>query len=298
MAKLPESDSAVDGMVLHFWGVRGTLPVPGKNTVRYGGNTNCITLTIAGKHFFIFDAGTGIKELSNYLVEENKLPIHASIFISHPHYDHINGIPFFIPFYNEGNVFDIYGTTHGDHNIEKLIAGQMDNVYFPTTISSFGAKLNFHNLMEETFKIDDVEIKTIFLNHPGRCIGFKVKYQDKFFCYITDNELYLLDCELYKQPDVDRLIAFIHDTDFVVIDTTFTTDEEYEGKKKWGHSCVSRVIDVADKAKVKTICLFHHDPSQLDDDIDAKLKLAQTLLKERNSATTCIAAHEGQIISI
>jgi phosphoribosyl 1,2-cyclic phosphodiesterase/ActR/RegA family two-component response regulator len=280
-------------MVVQFWGVRGTFPVPGRNTIRYGGNTNCVTLCIAKRYFFIFDAGTGIKSLSNYLLAENKLPISAKIFITHPHYDHINGIPFFVPLYMPGNEFEILGTNHGDESIENLISNQMDSVYFPITIKEFAAKLSFRNLGEESFYIDSLHIKSILLNHPGRCLGFRVEHKDRSFCYITDNELYLESSPHYNQHEVDRLIHFIQGTDFLVIDCTYT-DEEYLKRVGWGHSCVSRVIDVADKADVKVMCLYHHSPDEFDLDIDLKLSQAKSLLKSRKSKTRCIAAREGE----
>lgn len=284
-------------MVIQFWGTRGTLPVPGKNSVRYGGNTNCVTLSVSHKYFFIFDAGTGIKELSNYLIKENKTPVNAKIFISHPHYDHINGLPFFAPLYMKGNDFEIMGTNHGDMSIEKLLANQMDSVYFPITMKEFSANIKFRNLSEESFNIDDLHVQTIMLNHPGRCLGYRIEHKNKSFCYITDNELYLEDSPHYSQFEVDRLIHFINETDLLVIDTTYT-DEEYQRKTGWGHSCVSRVVDIADKAKVKTLCLYHHDPDQFDEEIDLKLKHAISLLKSRSSKVHCIAAAEGDIISI
>jgi phosphoribosyl 1,2-cyclic phosphodiesterase len=280
-------------MLIRFWGTRGSLPVPGKKTTRYGGNTNCVTLNFAKNVFFIFDAGTGLKELSNHLVKENKFPLSAKVFITHPHYDHINGIPFFAPFYQEDNRFEIFGTNHNDYNIKDLIAGQMDTVYFPVTMQEFQSTLTFRTLEEEKFNCEGMEISTIILNHPGRCLGYRVQNNKKSFCYITDNELYLENDELFKQEDVERLVDFIKDSDFLVMDSTYNTDCEYEKKLNWGHSCVSRVIDVADKANVKTLCLFHHDPDQYDKQIDEKLKNAKTLLKARGSKTRCIAAHEG-----
>jgi phosphoribosyl 1,2-cyclic phosphodiesterase/CheY-like chemotaxis protein len=284
-------------MAIHFWGSRGTLPVPGEKTIKFGGNTNCVTLTIGNKYFFIFDAGTGIKELSNHLLKENKFPLTAKIFISHPHYDHINGIPFFVPLYMKGNAFEILGTRHSDIGIEKLLADQMDSVYFPITMKEFGAQITFKNLCEETFNIDNLEISTILLNHPGKCLGYRVSYKNKTFCYVTDNELYLEDSPHYNQFDVDKLINFIKDADVLVIDATYT-DEEYLKKIGWGHSAVSRVVDVADKANVKQLCLFHHDPDQFDSEIAAKLKFAKNLLKERGSKVVCVASVEGTTITI
>jgi phosphoribosyl 1,2-cyclic phosphodiesterase/ActR/RegA family two-component response regulator len=284
-------------MTIQFWGVRGTLPVPSKNSLKYGGNTNCVTLSFAKKQFFIFDAGTGIKALSNDLIKHHVSPISAKIFITHPHYDHINGLPFFVPLYMPGNDFEILGTNHGEISIGKLISDQMDSVYFPITIKEFSAKLTFRNLKEETIQIQDLEIQTILLNHPGRCIGYRVQYKDKSFCYITDNELYLENHEHNNQFEVDRLIQFIQGTDVLVIDTTYS-DEEYLKKIGWGHSCVSRVVDIADKAKVKLLCLYHHDLDEFDKDIDLKLKHAKELLRLRRSKTKCIAPREGSKIII
>lgn len=284
-------------IIVGFYGVRGTLPVPGPKTVRYGGNTNCVTLRIANKHFLIFDAGTGIKALSDALLSENNFPMKAKIFITHPHYDHINGIPFFVPLYMKGNQFDIYGTRHGELGIETLLNNQMENVYFPVTMKEFIADKSFHDISEETFQIEDLRIQTILLNHPGRCIGFRIDYQKKSFCYVTDNELYLENSPHYSKHEVGRLINFIKDADLALIDATYS-DEEYAKKVGWGHTCVSRVVEVADKANVKLLGLYHHDLNQFDDDIDLKLKQAQALLEKLNSKTKCIAPAEGSTLII
>lgn len=283
-------------IVVQFWGVRGTLPVSGKQNVRYGGNTSCITLNFK-KHFFIFDAGTGIKSLSTYLEQQGKKPISAKIFISHSHHDHINGFPFFAPLYSKDNRFEIFGTPHGDVDIKQILSQQMNSIYFPITLRELLATLTFRNLSEETFEIDDVTVKTIFLNHPGRCLGYRIQYQNKSFCYITDNELPLENSPDFNPNDVDKLIQFIHGADIVVMDTTYS-DKEYLCKIHWGHSSVSRVIDIVDAAKVKLVCLFHHDPDQTDKEIDEKLAYAKALLKKRRSKTKCIAPSDGDKLYI
>jgi phosphoribosyl 1,2-cyclic phosphodiesterase len=284
-------------ITIQFWGVRGTLPVPGQKSLRYGGNTNCVTLTVAKKHFFIFDAGTGIKELSNHLVEKKMFPLSAKIFITHPHYDHINALPFFLPLFVSGNEFEIFGASQDDKSIEELISSQMNSVYLPFTMNEFAAKLAFRNVNEEEFSIGDVGVRTMLLNHPGKCLGYRIQYKNKSFCYITDNELYMESHAHYNQFELDRLINFIKETDVLVIDSTYT-DEQYQTKNNWGHSCISRVVDVSDKAKVKLLCLFHHDPEQTDKDIDMKLAFAKQLLAERGSSVVCIAPHEGEKIVI
>jgi phosphoribosyl 1,2-cyclic phosphodiesterase/ActR/RegA family two-component response regulator len=281
-----------ESITIQFWGVRGTLPVPGKLTTVYGGNTNCVTLSFAKKQFFIFDAGTGIKELSNHLLKEKKFPMSAKIFISHPHYDHINGFPFFVPLYMKGNEFEILGANHGTAGIQKLISDQMECVYFPITMKEFAANLTFRNLAEESFDIDDLHIQTMLLNHPGRCLGYRIQHKDKSFCYITDNEIYLEDSPQHNQFEVDRLVHFINEASFVVMDATYT-DAEYKQKMGWGHSSLSRVVEIADKANVKTLCLYHHDPDQFDKDIDLKLAEANAILKARKSKMHCVAAREG-----
>jgi CheY-like chemotaxis protein len=285
-------------MTIHFWGVRGTLTVAGAKSVRYGGNTNCIVLNIANKQNFIFDAGSGIKELSNYLLKQGKFPYKAKIFISHPHYDHINGIPFFVPLYMKGNEFEFLGADQGSIKLEEYLSKHMDSVFFPVTMDEFQSTVKFHSLTEETLMIDDIRVDTMLLNHPGRCLGYRVEYKGTIFCYITDNELYLKDDkQRYNAEEEDRLIRFVRNADVLIIDSTYT-DKEYPRKVGWGHSPLSNVVDVADRAQVKLLCLHHHDPDQNDDDIDAKLAQAQALLAERKSKTKCIAPHEGDELVI
>jgi ribonuclease BN (tRNA processing enzyme) len=197
----------------------------------------------------------------------------------------------------QGNEFEILGANDGDITVDKLVSNQMDSVYFPVTTKEFAAKITYRNLGEEEFNVDDLQVTTMLLNHPGRCLGYKIQYKNKSFCYVTDNELISKDAPHYDQLEVDRLIKFISNANVLIIDATYT-DEEYAKKTGWGHSSISQVVDLADKAKVRLLCLFHHDPDQTDDDIDAKLNFAKSLLKERNSRTICIAPHEGDELSI
>ncbi len=279
-------------VIVRFWGVRGTLAVPGANSVRYGGNTNCVTLEFPDNNLFIFDAGSGIKELSRFFIKQHRTPVSAKIFITHPHWDHINGIPFFVPFYVQGNEFEIFGSNHHSISLENLISDQMNSVYFPVTLKEFAAKVTFHSLSEEQFNIGDIHIQTILLNHPGRCLGYKVTYKDKVFSYITDNEIYFEDSPSYNEFNHHKLQQFIEGSDLLIMDATYS-DKEYVHKMHWGHSCVSRVVDMADAAKIPLLALYHHDPDQFDVDIDNKLAFAQARLKERNSSTICICPSEG-----
>ena len=279
-----------DKIDLSFWGVRGTLPVPGEHSLRYGGNTSCVTIEFARGDFLIFDAGSGIKALSDWFMGLGKRKLEAKIFFSHPHWDHINALPFFVPLYLQGNAFEIFGPRHGDITIHQLISAQMDGVYFPITIQEFASSVSFRDLHEEVLEFGGITMRTMLLKHPGQCLGYRVEYKNRSICYITDNELFLeSDEENYDPFYVKRLVKFIEGTDALITDTTYTDEEYANGKSGWGHSCVSQVVDLADKAQVKTLYLFHHDPDQTDDDIEAKLKTARMMLEERGSSVICKA---------
>ncbi len=281
-----------DPLNMTFWGVRGTLPVSGQRSLRYGGNTPCVSLEFPKRQFFIFDGGSGIKNLGDALMAEQRQRISAKIFISHPHWDHINAIPFFAPLYVQGNEFEILGANQGDATMRELISAQMDGVYFPITLTEFGSRTYFHDLEEETLEVDGVEVKSMLLSHPGKCLGYRVNYNGRSFCYITDNEMYLESNEHHSPHYESKLAKFCEGADALVTDTTYT-DEEYVDHVGWGHSCVSKVVDLAVAAKVKKLYLFHHDPDQTDDDIDVKLEQAKQAVSERNAETEVVAPAEG-----
>jgi phosphoribosyl 1,2-cyclic phosphodiesterase/CheY-like chemotaxis protein len=276
---------------IRYWGVRGTLPVPGAKSLRYGGNTSCVSLEFGNEGLFIFDAGSGIKELSNALMTR-KGRITGRIFISHPHWDHINGLPFFAPLYVQGNEFVIHGAAQGGLDMRELISAQMEQPYFPVTVREFGANVYFNNLREERVILDGVSVQTMLLRHPGNCLGYRVELRGGSFCYITDNELYPEHLPQYDEHQEQRLIGFLSGADVLVADSTY--DEfSYPKRVDWGHSSVKRVAEIAHKAGVRELHLFHHDPDQTDDDIDHKLAEAREVLKALNSKTRVIAPAEG-----
>ena len=286
-----------DWIQLTFCGVHGTLPVPSKLTTKYGGNTSCVTLEFSRDNLFIFDAGTGIKLLSDHILQEKRPLPKAKIFISHPHWDHINALPFFASLYKQGNEIEICGPSQGDVNMRAMISGQMDGVYFPIKIKEFSASLSFRDLKEEVIEVDGIKIKTMLLNHPGHCLGYRVEYKDRSICYITDNELYPESSPHYNQFYVENLENFIKETDALIIDAAYQ-DDEYESKIDWGHSPISQVVDLAHRARVINLYLFHHDLDQTDADIDAKLKTAKTILTRHNSQIQVIAPKEKQTFKI
>ena len=286
-----------DRIDMRFWGVRGTLPVSGKKYLKYGGNTSCVTLEFPREQFFIFDGGSGIKNLGDWIVAQQRKGLIAKIFISHPHWDHINSFPFFSPLYKQGNEVEVLGANQGDITMREMVSAQMEGVYFPITFSQFASRVYFHDLEEEKLIVDDIQVKTKLLSHPGKCLGYRVEYNGRSICYITDNEMFVETSEFYNPHYEKRLADFVRGTDALITDCTYT-DEEYMTKEGWGHSCISKVVNLADVAEVKNLYLFHHDPDQTDDDIDIKLDIAQGMLKKRKSKTKCLAPMEGEAFKV
>ena len=286
-----------DEITLDFWGVRGTLPVPGHNSLRYGGNTSCVTLRFQKERLFIFDAGTGIKVLSDYMAKLYKGKISGKLFISHSHWDHINAIPFFAPLYKPGNEFEICGPAQGNVTVMDMVSAQMDDVYFPITINEFGARVYFQDLREDSYELDGIEVQTMMLSHPGYCLGYRINYKGRSICYITDNEMFPEDHDYHDDAYNKKLENFVRGADALITDSTYF-DEEYTPKAGWGHSCLSEVTRLAHNAEVKVLYLFHHDPDQSDDDIDRKLETVNNALLKLNSKTVCLAPTESSTFKL
>ena len=282
-----------DTIDMTFWGVRGTLPVSGEKSLKYGGNTSCVSLEFPRGQFFIFDGGSGIKPLGNALMAEHRRRIKATFFISHPHWDHINALPFFAPLYIQGNEFEILGAHQGDLSMVELISAQMAAPYFPITLSEFGARVYFRDLKEGEIEVDGIRVRTKLLSHPGRCLGYRVEYGGRSICYVTDNEMFLKESPYYNWHYLEKLAEFCAGTEVLITDSTYT-DEEYKTKEGWGHSCISEVAKLAHNANVKTLYLFHHDPDQNDDAIDDKFRVTGQMLAKMKSKTKCLAPREGQ----
>ena len=290
---LPQVRRIVEDLVeVTFWGVRGTLPVPGHRALRYGGNTTCVSLEFPRGPLFVFDAGTGIKELSDHLIRHGRARLPTTIFITHPHWDHINALPFFGPLYLQGAEVQICGPRQDDRGIRDVISAQMDDVYWPITIKEFAASTSFRDLEEEQLSVEGIRVKTKFLSHPGTCLGYRIEYAGRSICVITDNELFLESSAQYDAHYVKRLTEFVSGTEALSTDCSYFDEDYAERRVGWGHSCVTQVAELAHRADVKNLYLIHHDPSQSDEDIDAKLEQACGVLEKLGSKTTCMAPSE------
>lgn len=280
-------------MKVTFWGTRGSTPRPGKETLKYGGNTSCVSLEMTRDRLFIFDAGTGIIDLGRSLAAAKKRR-KVNLFISHPHWDHIQGLPFFQPLYQQGYEVVVHGTRQGKLSLREVVSGQMETVYFPIAVKEFASHVYYRELTEGDFEIEDVQVRTISLHHPGMTLGYLVKGPGgKTVAYITDNELALSGDEHGRR----RLVAFVADADILIHDSHYL-DDEYPQYVGWGHSALSTVLKMAADAKVKRLYLYHHDPYHNDETVAAKEAFGRRFFAERGLKIECLAAAEGHSISI
>ena len=289
--KMVRAIQSSDRFDLYFWGVRGTLPVSGRNTLKYGGCTSSISLRIGLDRHFIFDAGTGLRNLSRHLMVNESGQFNGRLFITHPHWDHLNCIPFFEPLYQEGNHIYLMGPPHEGHSFRSLLEGQMNGIYFPIHPDRFRADVHYRDIREGTYHLDGVLVRAFRLDHPGCCLGYRVDYAGSSIAYITDNELRDGDRD---QGKWDELVEFIRDVDVLIHDTSYF-DHEYESRLHWGHSSISQVVELAAAASVKKLFLFHHDPEHTDSDIDAKLIEAQSVIESQKFKLDCLNARQGEI---
>lgn len=283
-------------LTVTFWGVRGSIPVPGPDTVKYGGNTSCLELKSDAGDWVVFDAGTGIRVLSESLDLSKKHTV--NICISHPHWDHINGFMFFPVIYIPGNTVNIYGPGTFEKSLEEIIRGQMQYSYFPVRTDELRAEINFYEINNNHFTVNNFSIYSHLLNHPVTCYGYKVVYDGKVFVYLGDNEPYY---NVFKDGDSEiadfarqmneQLAEFINGADVLVSDAQYIPSE-YPQKTGWGHSTTHHVINLALKAKVKTLFLFHHEPLRKDRELDAIVTHYKKVLKGKGLALELYAAAE------
>ena len=300
-----------------FWGVRGSIPCPGPKTMKYGGNTACIELRFpeVNRHIII-DAGSGIRDLANYMLTHDlpKGPIRTEIYLSHTHWDHIMGFPFFVPVYIPGTNIKVFGpVTYEDEPLEAVVGGQMKYRYFPVNMGELASTIEYHRLKEEPHLDlgDGITLATAIINHPITALGYRFTFRDKVFCTAYDTEpfrnLFVTDPEdqaydefmAVEGEEAAReqnlvLERFFQGADLLVHDAQYTRQEYEKGKVGWGHSPIEDAIAAAGRAGVKQLALFHHDPERSDDQIDA---MAEQYCHPPNAAGMRIFfAEEGQEI--
>jgi phosphoribosyl 1,2-cyclic phosphodiesterase len=270
-----------------FWGVRGSVPSPGPTTNRYGGNTSCVSITADNK-ILILDAGTGIRNLGSAIIGQPELEIF--VVVTHSHWDHIQGFPFFTPIYQPNRPVHMFPTLHKKNVVLASLIDQMDGAHFPITPDQVPSNFNFVTENPLEFLANNgFQLELVPMNHPGKAFGYKITIDDKIICYFTDNEI---DPPYEKSIELDELTNQCKNADILIHDAQYI-EADMPLKHGWGHSLISQVTKLGESAEVKNLVYYHHDPERSDDDIDAELEKASKALKENGSSVIPYFAHEG-----
>lgn len=288
-----------DRAFFRLWGTRGSTPVSGPRYIRHGGNTSCMEINCEGE-IIIIDAGTGIRDLGTVLAAQEPRRLH--ILVSHTHWDHIQGFPFFIPAYVPGFELVIYGVSGLGKDLKSLFKGQLDRDYFPVQIEDMKADIEFRHLSDNPVEIGDCEIFWEFTHHPGATIGFRIDLGGKKIGYITDNEFlqgYLgspehisIDSELVVSHR--KLLDFISDSDILIGEAQYT-NEEYQSKIGWGHTSLSNACLLSHLANIRRWIITHHDPAYDDEFLQQKLNLTRQVLERLGYPIEVSHAYDGMI---
>jgi phosphoribosyl 1,2-cyclic phosphodiesterase len=284
---------------VRFWGTRGSIPTPGPHTTRYGGNTACVTVTGPRGGLLILDAGSGLRPLGHELMTRRNGPLTADILITHTHWDHIQGLPFFKPLSASGNAFRVYGAAQEGIPLESILRRQMDPMVFPVPLEAFAATIEVREIAEGTLELPDFHVTSFRLRHPGTTLGFRVTPTSAGhdLAYITDNELG--PGGTYPVPSNWRamLVKFLNGVHTLVHDAMYS-DQIIEARRGWGHSTPRQAVDLAAEAGARNLMLFHHEPEHGDDALDAMLRDTREYARTVAPGLNVEAAVEGGTFSL
>ena len=295
---------------IKFWGVRGSIPTPGPGTVRYGGNTSCVEVR-AGSEIIILDAGTGLRGLGTQLMDEFKdRPLNLTLLLSHTHWDHIQGLPFFAPIYQPQCRLRILGFEGARKGLVHVLTSQMESPYFPVPFSELPGNIEIEELRDMSSQIGSVAVSAAFANHPGICVGYKLSTTDGSMAFFPDNEprcRYRRDAPVtsanpkisleFARAEEQRMIEFLRGVDALILDAQYDADE-YDRHIGWGHGCVDDAVTLGIKANVRQLFLFHHDPDHEDSKIEAMVRHARKIAEAQKAPLLVEAAREGATVEL
>lgn len=290
-------------MDVRFWGTRGSVAKPGPTTLRYGGNTSCVEVRGVDGTLIVLDCGTGAHGLGQALVSAGGPRCDGHLMITHTHWDHIQGFPFFAPLFIPGNTWDIYAPGALGQQLERTLAGQMEYNYFPVTLAQLGASIRFHDLVEGRFAVGAVRITAQYLNHPALALGYRLQSGGNVVVYSVDHEPHAPHPAARSQGEPpehgedQRHVEFLADADLVIHDAQYTV-AEYPQKTGWGHTPAEWAVDYALAARAKRLALFHHDPLRDDDAVDRLVEACRRRASAAGSALQVFAAAEGQALRL
>ena len=273
-----------------FWGVRGSIPTPGPTTVRYGGNTCCIEVRM-GDEIILLDAGTGLRALGRSLLAEFRdRPLNLTLLLTHTHWDHIQGLPFFGPIYNSNCRLRILGCEGARKGLVNALTGQMESTYFPVPFNKLPSNIEIEELRNFNFNVGPVHVRAMRANHPGLCIGYRLSSPEGRIAFFPDTEP--------RPRGRDRdMIQFLRDVDLLILDSQYDF-MEYGEHIGWGHGCVDDSVALALQAGVKQLSLFHHDPDHDDKQIARLVQHARRLVAKQKGKLKVDAAREGMTINL
>lgn len=295
---------------LKFWGVRGSIPSPGPGTVRFGGNTSCVEVR-AGNEIIILDAGTGLRPLGVALMDEfQDRPFNLTLLLSHTHWDHIQGLPFFRPIYQPQCRLRILGFEGARRGLVNVLSGQMESPYFPVLFDELPGNIQIEELKDMEFQVGSVRAQAWFANHPGICVGYRLSTNEGSVAFFPDNEPHSRPhkpppgqsatsraTREYAEAQEQKTVEFLRGTDVLILDSQFDT-QEYEKHIGWGHGCVDYAVALAIKAGVKKLFLFHHDPDHDDAKVESMVAEARQLVAAQNAELEVDAAREGLCVEL
>ncbi len=268
--------------------------------MRYGGNTPCVEVRTSEGWLIILDAGTGLRELGRSLIERaNGAPIEGDIFLTHAHWDHIQGLPFFGPIFQRGNHFTIWGSKTLETSIDRVVRDQMSPVVFPVAFEELAARIEFCELAEERRAGTGYEVQAIHVRHPGGALGYRFAERgngEHALVYISDNELSQAVPNVAPASARADIVEFVRGAKVLVHDTMYTV-EEYDHHRGWGHSTYQEAVDLALDAGVETLVLFHHKPERTDDELDRRVAECREHAARRGTLNV-VAAAEGLSLTV
>jgi phosphoribosyl 1,2-cyclic phosphodiesterase/DNA-binding response OmpR family regulator len=288
-------------MQVRFWGTRGSIAKAGAETVRYGGNTSCVEVRASDGTLVVLDCGTGAHGLGQALVASGERDTSGHILITHTHWDHIQGFPFFAPLRESDTEWWVYGPGGSGSSLRDTLAGQMQYTYFPVTLEDLGASVHYRNLTEGSFEIGGIHVTAQYLNHPALTIGYRLEADGVVVVYATDHEPrsreLAIGAQAIARGDDARHAEFLSGANLIIHDAQYIA-EEYPARIGWGHSTVEFAVDVAQAVGAHRLALFHHDPNRNDDALDGLVKLGRDRAAYNNGALQVMAAAEGRTIEL
>jgi phosphoribosyl 1,2-cyclic phosphodiesterase/ActR/RegA family two-component response regulator len=295
--------------IVRFWGVRGSIPSPGRDTSAYGGNTSCVEVRV-GNRIIILDAGSGIRRLGQSLIKEvDEKGLDLTMLITHTHWDHIQGFPFFVPAYHPRVNIRILGYEGAVHGLRGALFEQMQTAFFPVGLNQMATHLTFEEMGDMQFDLGGITVRTMFANHPGICLGYRL-------CTPNGDVVYLPDHEAYERAETERqkaeqessahgieyariqdekVIEFMRNAEVVIADSQYDAIE-YPSRRGWGHTCADDTVQLAVRAGARRLFLFHHDPDHTDVKMEEMVAQARAQLARRKETLLVSAAREGEQI--